>query len=122
MREYFIFLLLIFCIPLLNTKTFAQLDSCLKLLRIQEALESNPDSVKVDSCIGSLAYGNLYARGWFQVEFTYFELPAPRARKIHLFKNFHNLAWITKVCGKEKFFHLLRILCVKMAMLEQRLQ
>lgn len=58
-------------------KGYEQADSCLKLLRTQEAIESNPDSVKVDSCIGSTTFGDLYAKQWFAVIFNSQILPTP---------------------------------------------
>jgi hypothetical protein len=49
-------------------------DSCLSIKICNDSIHctSNIGSMLVDTC-----NGELYARGWFQVEFTYFELPAP---------------------------------------------
>ncbi len=75
-----IFIIVFAVTALLFTQTMSTAmcaDSCLKLLQTPEALDYNPDSVKADSCIGSPTYGQFYAKGWFVVQFTYFELPAP---------------------------------------------
>ncbi|HET9137597.1 MAG TPA: hypothetical protein VFO76_13260 [Candidatus Kapabacteria bacterium] len=58
--------------------SYGQSDSCLKVLSsATDTTWSNPDSVKADSCIGSSTYGQLYCKGWFIVEFSYYVLPAP---------------------------------------------
>jgi len=51
-------------------------DSCLKLIwpnnrdDLNNTGTSNPDSVKVDSCVGSPTYGRLFANRYFECKFT----------------------------------------------------
>lgn len=59
---------------------YGQGDSCLKLLGptfAEDTTWENPDSVMVDSCISSPTYGQKYAKGWFNLRFTYYILPTP---------------------------------------------
>lgn len=66
---------------------WAQGDSCLKLQypdeyhdTLQNETYSNPDSVLVDSCIGSPTYLEYYAAKWWYFSFTYYVIhrqPAP---------------------------------------------
>lgn len=59
---------------------YGQGDSCLKLLGptfADDTAWSNPDSVMVDSCISSPTFGQQYAKGSFQIGFTYYILPTP---------------------------------------------
>lgn len=55
-------------------------DSCLKFVFIPTDTiwhhPTNPDSLRIDSCVSSATFGEMYARGWFGVEFQYYVLPA----------------------------------------------
>lgn len=57
---------------------YAQGDSCLKLLGpafAEDTTWENPDSVMVDSCVTSPTFGQKFAKGWFNLRFTYYILP-----------------------------------------------
>lgn len=57
---------------------YAQMDGCLKLwFTPGDTTWTNPDSVMVDSCELSLGFGKKYAKGSFQIGFSYYLLPTP---------------------------------------------
>ncbi len=69
-----ILVLLLFCVS--ESYSYRAPDSCLKRMYYADGseYEPNPDSVRIDSCIGSATFGSLYAKKTFDIMFNNYKL------------------------------------------------
>ncbi|MEI8133479.1 MAG: hypothetical protein WCH46_00210 [bacterium] len=87
MKQFQNILAFFFLSCLTSISSFASVpDSCVQLCYLHDYYDSthygichNPDSVKVDTCSGSLTHGELYGKKWFNVRFDPYAISLPSA-------------------------------------------